>query len=69
MAEKEQIFAKLWKIYKINQYGYLCFQFKLLKSRIILLKTETILNNKFSKNFARISFREQIIRQIFADLP
>ena len=52
MAEKEQTFAKLRKIYKINQYDPPCFQFKLLKSRIILLETETVLNNKFDKYFA-----------------
>ena len=57
MAEKEKIFAKLRKIYKINQYDPPLFSIELLKSRIILSKTETVLNNKFDKNFARISFR------------
>ena len=58
MAEKEQIFAKLRKIRLISiNMIHPCFQFKLLKSRIIILKTETVLNNKISKNLARISFR------------
>ena len=47
MAEKEQFFLQNYGGYtKSVNMIHPYFQFKLLKSRIILLKTETVLNNK-----------------------